>query len=174
MTSRSRRNLIVAIKWACYALVLLVAATLQTTPGLFVLGGVRPVFILPVCLGVAVYEGEYPGAAFGAVGGLLWDFTAGRVSGLLAIEVMFACFAAAILVELYLRVNTMNFVIINGCGGLLLLSLDFLFYYYMQGYASPASRYFSVVLPMVVFSAALSPFAMLIVQRIHRRFTRVD
>jgi len=34
---------------------------------------------------VAVYEGEFAGALFGAVGGLLWDYTAGRTVGMLAL-----------------------------------------------------------------------------------------
>ena len=68
MTSRSKRNLMLAGKWAGYFVLLLLAATLQTTPGFLVLGEIRPVFILPLCLGVAVCEGEYPGAFFGAVG----------------------------------------------------------------------------------------------------------
>ena len=76
MTSRSKRNLMLAGKWASYFVLLLVAATLQTTPGFLVLGEIRPVFILPLCLAVAVCEGEYPGAFFGAVGGLLWDYSA--------------------------------------------------------------------------------------------------
>ena len=53
MTSRRKRNLMLAGKWAGYFVLLLLAATLQTTPGFLVLGEIRPVFILPLCLGVA-------------------------------------------------------------------------------------------------------------------------
>jgi len=82
-----------------------------------------------VCLAVAVYEGEYAGAFFGAVGGLLWDYAAGRVAGLLALGLMAVCFAAAILVQLYLRTNAMNFILVSGCACLLITGVDFLFYY---------------------------------------------
>lgn len=171
MTSRSKRNLRLTAKWALYFLILLVAVTAQTTPGFLTLGQVRPIFILPVCLAVAVCEGEYAGAFFGAVGGLLWDYTAGRVAGLLAIGLMVVCFTAAILVQLYLRTSAMNFILVSGCACLLVTGVDFLFYYLMPGYAGAAQRYFGVILPMTVFTAALSPLAMLAVRAVFRRLT---
>lgn len=170
LTSRNKRNLTLAAKWACYFLLLLVAATLQTTPGFLTIGQVRPIFILPLCLAVAMVEGEYPGAFFGAVGGLLWDFTAGRPGGLLALELLFICFGAAILVELYLRLNAMNFVLVSGLCALVVTGVDFLFFYAMPGYEGAAARYFELVLPMVVFTAALSPVSLWAAGRVYRRF----
>ena len=79
MTSRRKRNLILLAKWACYFLILLIAATLQSLPGFLSIFGVRPLFILPVCLAVAIYEGEYPGALLAVAGGFLWDWTASRM-----------------------------------------------------------------------------------------------
>lgn len=78
MESRRMRSRSQILKWVCYAVALFVCAALQTTPGLLQLGQAKPLFILPLCLAVAVYEGEFAGALFGAVSGLLWDYTAGR------------------------------------------------------------------------------------------------
>lgn len=174
MTSRSKRELRIAAKWACYLVLLLAAATLQTTPGFLQLGAVRPVFILPLCLAVAVCEGEYPGAYFGAVGGLLWDFTAGRPSGLLALGLLCVCFGAAILVELYLRLNYMNFALVAGLCCLLVLSVDFLFYYLMPGYAGAGGRYLETVLPTAVFSAALAPASLWAARQVCRHLALPD
>lgn len=170
MTSRRKRNLIFVAKWVCYFVVLLLAATLQSLPGFLQIAGVKPLFILPVCLGVAVYEGEYPGAFFAIAGGLLWDWTAGRVSGLMALGLMVVCFTASMLVEMYLRVNFINFVLVCGACCLLVTSMDFLFYYLMPGYAAPAQRYLTMVLPMSLYSALLSPLAMIAVRWIAGRF----
>lgn len=170
MTSRAKRNLITFTKWGCYFLVLVLGAALQTTPGFLAVGQVRPIFILPVCLAVAVFEGEYAGAAFGVVGGLMWDLTAGRVPGLMALQLLVVCFVAALLVEIYLRVNSMNFVLVTGCCCLVVTGLDFLFYTLMPGHAGALHRYFGVYLPMTVFTAALSPLPMLLVRRIYRKF----
>ena len=78
MESRRMRSRSQILKWVCYAVALFVCAALQTTPGLLQLGQAKPLFILPLCLAVAVYEGEFAGALFGAVSGLLWDYTASR------------------------------------------------------------------------------------------------
>ena len=42
-------------------LALFVCAALQTTPGLFQLGQAKPLLVLPLCLAVAVFEGDSPG-----------------------------------------------------------------------------------------------------------------
>ena len=171
MTSTRRRNLILTAKWAVYLLLLLVAATLQTTPGFLVIGGTRPIFILPLCIAVALYEGEFAGALFGAVGGLVWDFSAGRVVGLLALGLLVLCFFSSILIQLYLRVSAMNFILVCGGAALLVTGLDFLFCYLMPGYPGSGAHYMSVVLPSVVFTAAISPIFMYVVRSISSRLT---
>lgn len=170
VTSRRKRNLTLLAKWACYFLILLIAATLQSLPGFLSIFGVRPLFILPVCLAVAIYEGEYPGALLAVAGGFLWDWTASRVSGLMALGLMVVCFAAAVVVELYLRVNTVNFVLVNAACCLLVTGMDFLFYYLMPGYPGVTQRFLTYVLPMVLYTAALSPLAMMAVRRVAGHF----
>ena len=97
MESRRRRNLQTTVRWLLYVLLALLCAAAQTTPGFLAIGAAKPVFLLPLCLAVAVREGEYPGACFGAGVGLLWDFTSGRVVGLLALSLLVLCFASAVL-----------------------------------------------------------------------------
>ena len=152
MESRRMRSRSQILKWGCYVLALFVCAALQTTPGLFQLGQAKPLFILPLCLAVAVYEGEFAGALFGAVCGLLWDYTAGRTVGMLALEIMVICFAVGVLVQLYLQSAPGNFAVICAAAALLVLSCDWLFFYYMPGYSGAAQRYLLFVLP----SAALT------------------
>ena len=62
MESRRRRSRSQLLKWGCYVLALFVCAALQTTPGLFQLGEAKPLLVLPLCLAVAVFEGEFAGA----------------------------------------------------------------------------------------------------------------
>ena len=152
MESRRMRSRSQALKWACYAAALFVCAALQTTPGLFRLGQAKPLFILPLCLAVAVYEGEFAGALFGAVGGLLWDYTAGRTVGMLALELLLLCFALSVLVQVYLQGSTWNFALIGTGTALVVLSLDWLFFYYMPGYSWALSRWLTFVLPSAVMT----------------------
>ena len=129
MESRRKRSRSQILKWCCYVLGLFVCAALQTTPGLFQLGQAKPLLLLPLCLAVSVCEGEFAGALFGMVCGLLWDYTAGRTVGMLALEMMLLCFAVGVLVQLYLQSAPGNFAVISAAAALLVLSCDWLFFY---------------------------------------------
>lgn len=133
MESRRKRSRSQLLKWGCYVLALFVCAALQTTPGLFQLGQAKPLLVLPLCLAVAVFEGEFAGALLGTVGGLLWDYAAGRTVGMLALELLLLCFGVSVLVQLYLQVNFGNFAAVNTMTALLVLSLDWLFFLLYAG-----------------------------------------
>ena len=152
MESRRRRSRSQLLKWGCYVLALFVCAALQTTPGLFQLGEAKPLLVLPLCLAVAVFEGEFAGALLGTVGGLLWDCTAGRTVGMLALELLLLCFAVSVLVQLYLQVNPGNFAAVSTATALVVLSLDWLFFYYMPGYSWALSRWLTFVLPSAMMT----------------------
>ena len=81
MESRRKRKSSQIFKWVCYTLLMLLCTVLQTMPGLFQLGAAKPLYLLPLALAVSVFEGEFAGAVFGAVCGLMWDYTAGRTVG---------------------------------------------------------------------------------------------
>ena len=50
MESRRKRSRGQIVKWICYALLGLLCAVLQTTPGLFQFGTAKPLWLLPPCL----------------------------------------------------------------------------------------------------------------------------
>ena len=126
-----------------------------------------------LCLAVAVFEGEFAGALLGTVGGLLWDCTAGRTVGMLALELLLLCFAVSVLVQLYLQVNPGNFAAVSTATALVVLSLDWLFFYYMPGYTGAALRYVTFVLPGAVLTIPAALLAFWLVQHIHDGF-RID
>ena len=170
MESRRRRSRSQVLKWGCYVLLLFVCAALQTTPGLFQIGAAKPLYLLPLCLAVSVYEGEFAGALFGTVCGLMWDYTAGRTVGMLALELMILCFAVSVLVQLYLQSAPGNFAVISTAAVLLVLSCDWLFFYYMPGYENAAARYLWFVVPSAVFTIPVSLVLFLLVRRIYNEF----
>lgn len=156
MESRRKRKSSQILKWVCYALLLLVCTVLQTTPGLFQLGSAKPLYLLPLCLAAAVFEGEFAGAIFGAVCGLMWDYTAGRTVGMLALELMLLSFLISTVVQLYLKNAAPNFVTLAAAAALLVLSCDWLFFYYMPGYSGAVLRYVEFVLPSAVLTIPVS------------------
>ena len=112
MESRRKRSRGQIVKWICYALLGLLCAVLQTTPGLFQFGAAKPLWLLPLALSVAVFEGEFAGAVFGAVCGLMWDWLAGRTVGMLALELLLLCFAVSAVMQLYFKNSAANFALI--------------------------------------------------------------
>ena len=170
MESRRKRSRSQLLKWGCYVLALFVCAALQTTPGLFRLGEAKPLLVLPLCLAVAVFEGEFAGALFGTVGGLLWDYAAGRTVGMLALELLLLCFGVSVLVQLYLQVNPGNFAAVSTATALVVLSLDWLFFYYMPGYSWAGSRWLTFVLPSAGLTLLPSLVLFRLVRRIHEEF----
>ena len=170
MESRRKRSRSQIIKWVCYTLLMLLCTVLQTTPGLFQLGDAKPLWLLPLCLAVSAAEGEFAGAIFGTVCGLMWDYTAGRTVGMLALEMMILCFGVSVIVQLYLKASAANFVLLALGASLLVLSLDWLFFYYMPGYSGAVERYLWFVLPTAVLTIPVCALVFGCVRRIHAEF----
>lgn len=170
MESRRKRSRGQIVKWICYALLGLLCAVLQTTPGLFQLGAAKPLWLLPLALAVAVFEGEFAGVVFGAVCGLMWDWLAGRTVGMLALELLLLCFAVSAVMQLYFKNSAANFALIASAAALLVLTLDWLFFYYMPGYSGAASRWLWFVLPTAALSVPVCFPLFGVVRRIHEEF----
>ena len=142
MESRRKRSRSQRLKWGCYILLLVVCTVLQTMPGLFQFGAAKP----------------------------LWDYTAGRTVGMLALELMILCFGVSVVVQLYLKDTPSNFVLLAVVCALLVLSADWLFFYYMPGYAGAGERFFWVVLPSALMTAPGSWLLHCAVRRISTEF----
>lgn len=170
MESRRKRSRSQRLKWGCYILLLVACTVLQTMPGLFQFGAAKPLWLLPLCLAVSAAEDEFAGAIFGAVCGLMWDYTAGRTVGMLALELMILCFGVSVVVQLYLKDTPSNFVLLAVVCALLVLSADWLFFYYMPGYAGAGERFFWVVLPSALMTAPGSWLLHCAVRRISTEF----
>ena len=156
MESRRKRSRSQRLKWGCYILLLVVCTVLQTMPGLFQFGAAKPLWLLPLCLAVSAAEGEFAGAVFGAVCGLMWDYTAGRTVGMLALELMILSFAVSAVVQLYLKDTAQNFLLIAAGCAVLVLACDWPFFYYMPGYSGAWNRFLWFVLPSAVLSIPVS------------------
>ncbi len=161
------------IKWIIYVVLLLLFYTLQTTPGLFQIMGVKPVLIVPFALCIAIFEGEWAGAFIGILTGLLWDVSSDRLFGYNGLIMMIACATVALLIMYLMRANWLNAALL--CGGVMLAQqmLDFLFYYAMWGYAGVLQILLQVTLPTVVYTTLLSPLMFLLVRKIASKFNEV-
>lgn len=170
MESRRKRKRSQIAKWVCYALLMLLCTVLQTLPGLFQLGEAKPLWLLPLALAVAVEEGEFAGGIFGAVCGLMWDYNAGRTAGMLAFELLLLCFLLSAVMQLYFKTSAANVVLLETAAVLLVLSLDWLFFYYMPGYSWALSRWLTFVLPSAMMTLVPSLMLFSLVRHIYSAF----
>lgn len=170
MNSSSERTRTLVCRWGSYILLLLLMAVLETVPGFLNIFGIKPLFIMPLALAVAVHEDEFNAAFFGALCGLVWDWTAARYVGGFALELAVICLLTSMLTRIYLRVSTFNFCLIAAGCCWAACSLDFLFSYEMAGYGHGVERYFFYLVPMVLYSAALSPLSYLCAGAVANRF----
>lgn len=65
MESRRKRSRGQIVKWICYALLGLLCAVLQTTPGLFQFGAAKPLWLLPLRWRSPCLRASSPGLSLG-------------------------------------------------------------------------------------------------------------
>ncbi|MFZ2539986.1 MAG: rod shape-determining protein MreD, partial [Oscillospiraceae bacterium] len=102
------QKLLPIIKWAIYSLLLLLLYTLQTTPHLFKLFGVKPVLILPLVVCISMYESVMSSAIFAMIAGLLWDISSDKLFGFNAIILLCCSVLISLVCIYYLRTKLIN------------------------------------------------------------------
>ena len=70
----------------------------------------------------------------------------------------------------YFKNSAANFALIASAAALLVLTLDWLFFYYMPGYSGAASRWLWFVLPTAALSVPVCFPLFGVVRRIHEEF----
>lgn len=88
------------------------ALHLQTTPGFLTVFGVKPNFVIPAAVCVAMHEGEFTGAFYGVLAGVLCDLGGFALAGFNAMILLAACTAVGLLVIYLLRPGVINFVLL--------------------------------------------------------------
>ncbi|MBQ7875527.1 MAG: rod shape-determining protein MreD [Oscillospiraceae bacterium] len=159
MTKYFRRKV---LKFFVYALIVFAAYIIQTTPGLIDFLGVKPILVLPACISIAVFEGEFAGGLFGFCFGLFCDSTSETVFGFNALLFLVFCVLAGLLTIYVFRRSTMNVMLL--CLGALFFrsGLEFFFKFILYGYENLDAYFYTQIAPQIVFSAIFSfPFCVL-------------
>ena len=66
-STQTRRHALLAGKYLLYAGLVLLCYILQNTPGFLEIFGVKPFLVIPAVLAIAMFEGEFVGALYGAL-----------------------------------------------------------------------------------------------------------
>lgn len=156
-----------AFKWGIYALFLILAVTLQTTPTFAALGGFRPVFVIPLAICVAMLEGDFGSAVYGCIIGYVWDVTAGKIPGFSAFLLLVICLAVALSVAIFVRINYLSCIMLSLGAALFFGLVEFFFFYVLFGYDNLSLILLQKTLPQAVSSAVVSPLIFFAVKRVH-------
>ncbi len=167
MTKYLRRKI---LKFFVYALIVFAAYILQTTPGLFDFYGIKPILVLPACICIAVYEGEFAGGLFGFFFGIFCDSTSETVFGFNAFVFLVLCVCAGLATIYIFRRSTMNIMLL--CLGAVFFrsALEYFFGFILYGYENLVPFFYTEVAPQVVLTSIFSlPFCLLF-RWLHKKF----
>lgn len=172
---------IFALKHIVYTLLLLLLYILQTTPGFLAIRGIRPLWVIPAALALAMFEGEFVGGIYGAVAGLLCDVTAvprqsggSLLFGFNGLIVTLFCVTAGLLIIYLFRNNVLGCLLFALVTLLVRGSLEFLFAYGMWGHENVWKIYVCYTLPVVLYTLVVTPVVYWVVRGIFRRFGAVQ
>jgi len=166
----NRAKRIQLVKHIAYALLLLVLYILQMTPGLFVLLGAKPIWLVPAAIAIAMMEGEFVGGIYGAAAGLLCDMGSSTVLyGFNGFFICLCCILAGLLVIYLMHCNVWGCFLFVFITLLICRSVEYFFAFGMWGYDYAWMIYANNILPTILYSTLVSPLPYLAVRTIHRR-----
>lgn len=166
----NHKKWVYATKYGTYILVMVLLYVAQTTPGFLTVFGVKPNFVIPAAICIAMMEGEYIGGLYGAFAGVLCDLGGFTLFGFNAMITMAACVIAGLLVIYLLRPGVINFVLLLTGAMLVRGLLDFLLSYVMWGYDDVWMVLVHSILPSVIYTTAASPLIYYLYMWMHGKF----
>ncbi|WRS28768.1 hypothetical protein U6B65_06490 [Oscillospiraceae bacterium MB08-C2-2] len=163
-------HLVHTLKYITYGVMLILLYVLQSVPHLFEIRGVKPIWVIPAAIIVAMFEGEFVGGIFGALAGLFCDMGGFSLFGFRAVLTLLCCVSAGMLVIYLLHCNLTNALGFAAVALILEGSLDYLFTYSIWGYESSWMVLTGKILPTAVYSLAVVPLLFWLIRAIFRRF----
>jgi len=169
----NKTKLTLIAKFLAYGALLLVLYVLQTTPGLFVIFGAKPMLVVPAAIAIAMCEGELVGGFYGAFAGLLCDMGSSMLFGFNGLLLAFFCVGTGLLVTHLMHCNLWNAILFTFIAMLAISSLEFLFGYGMWGLENVWMIYVYRTLPLIVYTTAVAPLLFWLLSKVHRKVQRM-
>ena len=161
-------------KYTIFAFAVFILYILQSTPGFLSFFGIKPVFMLPFCIVLAMTDETWQAGTIYIIGGLLTDLSSGRIVGIYSILLLLMCFMAIISVKFFFKPTLRNIYFYTLLSMILMLSVDFFFSFMFGVYTGKLIYFVKNVLLVSVYSSVFSiPFNFFI-DFINLRFIRFD
>ena len=167
MTKLFRRRL---LKFTVYAVIVFAAYIIQTTPNLLDFFGIKPLLVLPMCICLAVFEGEFEGGVFGFIVGLFVDSTSETVFGFNSLVFLVLSVSAGLLAIYVFRRSTMNVMLLCLFAVFIRALLEFFFAFVIYGYPNLEPYFYTQFAPQVVLTSIFAyPFCEFF-RYLHKKF----
>ncbi len=139
------------------SLILPFCLVLQQLPGLFALGGIKPILIIPAVIAYSSFSrSAMLSSVLGLLCGLGWDIFMGRSVGYFGVFL----FAVAVVTHYsYLNrsVQVGNYMMQVTIAAALLCSVDLLFFGFMLNYGAVSRTFTEFTLPTILYTGLFSP-----------------
>ena len=148
------------LKWVTYILELFLVFVVQYTPNLLPeFLGVKPVLPVVFALSISMFESEGSAMWVGLIAGLLMDLGSSGVFGFNALFLMLLCYGCGTLVVFLMRNNIVSAMVLGIAGLVILEFLRWFFFVALWGDQKMWYYLYAIMLPRVVYSAAVIPIA---------------
>ena len=165
---QSRRS---AIKWVIYVICLILFYILMVS-GTF--NAWQPFLIIPLAVSVALYERELSSCIFALFCGYFIDIACRFIFGFSAVWLMIICLVASLLSRNLIRINLINFLLIDIAAILLEFSMDYLFNVFLWDIPNREIVFEKSIIPSIVSTLILSPFIYFFVKMINNKLGDAD
>lgn len=146
------------VRFALYAVELLLLFTLQEIPGLLPpLMGAKPILILSAVLTLSMREEPIPAMGFGVFAGLLADLAAGCPMGWHALTYGVLCFFLCVLCGTRMQIHLYTSVLMGLWSIALAVLLDWLVLYIAAGFSLPGYALINAYLPLFFYTVLTIP-----------------
>jgi len=169
----NRTKLTLTAKYLVYIILLTLLYVLQTTPGLFVIFGAKPMLVVPAAIAIAMCEGEFVGGWYGAFAGLLCDIGGSMLFGFNGLLLTFFCVGAGLLVAHLMHCNFWNAMLFTLIAIGAIGSLEFLFGYGMWRLPYVWMIYVYRFLPMIAYTTVVAPLPFWLMHGIFKKMQRM-
>jgi len=160
-------------KYATYSILLILLFSMQSAPGLFEVGGIRPMLIIPFVIAVSVFEGEITGAVYALAGGLLCDFTSTMLLGVNAFIFFVFAVITGLLSRYLLRPTIVNGWFFSTLTAILRAAVEYYLMYSMWGYEYAPMMFWKKLFPVAIYTIIITPILFYLIRFIYLKFSRL-
>ena len=159
-----------AIKYILYFAIIFILFILETTPTFLSINGIKPNFLYPCLISIAMVEDEFVGGIFGVIIGLFCDYATYSSSfGFNTILLLIVGVLVGLLTVFLIKNNKLNAFLFTISLFVIRFSLEYFFVYYIWNYENSYMIITEQFLPITIYSSIFSVPIYLLFKKIHTK-----